>query len=468
VTEADGAVSAAPEGLPLRLAFYLPQFYPTPENDAWHGSGFTEWTLVAQSRPLFPGHYQPHLPGELGFYDQRVPETRELQARLARSHGISGFCYYHYWFGGHRMLDRTFDEVLRSGKPEFPFCLCWANESWFRRWQGSFDEVVIEQVFDEQDDLAHIRWLIEAFQDPRYIRVKGHPLLTVYRPHDLPDPKRTVEIWREECARAGVPEPWLVGFETSGRVSDPAQFGFDASAEFFPHGLMELLPPTESPPASEPGRYVYDYAKAASAFSRRPDPSWLRYPCVAAAWDNTPRRQNGEALLLVGSTPERYKRWLERAMQTQIRTQGGDGVVFLNAWNEWSEGAHLEPDVQYGRAYLETTRDVVLSLGGTVESQLPECEGDAPLPSAIEDVYVGLYERFVQLQTRSSGFLAHADRRLKACRDEYEKQLETLGAENRRLAEWALSLEKMLEFRTRQLEELPGMGSWSLAEPIEP
>ncbi|HXY44729.1 MAG TPA: glycoside hydrolase family 99-like domain-containing protein [Acidimicrobiales bacterium] len=236
-----GGESPQSDGLPLRLAFYLPQFHQTPENDAWHGVGFTEWTLVARSRPLFPGHYQPHLPGELGFYDLRLPETRELQARLARSYGISGFCYYHYWFRGRRMLERPFREVLRSGKPDFPFCLCWANESWFRKWQGSVDEVVIEQTFDEEDDLEHIRWTIEAFKDPRYIRVKGRPLLTVYRPHSLPQPKRTVEIWRRECARAGLPEPWIVGFETSGKVMNPGEIGFDAAAEFVPHGLMDLL-----------------------------------------------------------------------------------------------------------------------------------------------------------------------------------------------------------------------------------
>ena len=197
------------DGLPLRVAFYLPQFHQTPENDAWHGTGFTEWSVVAQSRPLFPGHFQPHLPGELGFYDLRLPENRELQARMAAAHGISGFCYYHYWFKGRRMLERPFREVLSSGKPDFPFCLCWANESWYRRWQGVADELVIEQEFDEEDDIEHIRWMIEAFRDDRYIRIKGRPLLTVYRPQDLPEPKRTVEIWREECARAGIPDPWL-------------------------------------------------------------------------------------------------------------------------------------------------------------------------------------------------------------------------------------------------------------------
>ncbi len=240
MSESGGDESRQSDGLPLRLAFYLPQFHQTPENDAWHGVGFTEWTLVARSRPLFAGHYQPHLPGELGFYDLRLPETRELQARLARSYGISGFCYYHYWFRGRRMLERPFHEVLRSGKPDFPFCLCWANESWFRKWQGSVDEVVVEQAFDEEDDLEHIRWAIEAFKDPRYIRVKGRPLLTVYRPHSLPNPKRTVEIWRTECPRAGVPEPWIVGFETSGKVTDPAEIGFNASAEFVPHGVTDL------------------------------------------------------------------------------------------------------------------------------------------------------------------------------------------------------------------------------------
>jgi len=454
VNQADGGEIQQDGGLPLRVAFYLPQFHPTPENDAWHGTGFTEWTVVAQSRPLFPGHYQPHLPGELGFYDLRLPETRELQARLARSHGITGFCYYHYWFRGRRMLERTFHEVLRSGTPDFPFCLCWANESWFRRWQGSADELVIEQEFDEEDDLEHIRWMIEAFRDPRYIRVKGRPLLTIYRPQDLPAPKRTIEIWRDECTRAGVPEPWLVGFETRGHVVDPAEIGFDASAEFVPHGLHDLVTPMPPPPLCDPSNSVYDYSEVAAAYGGRSDPSWIRYPCVAAGWDNTPRRRNGEALILSGSTPERYGQWLEQSMRKQARAQGADGVVFVNAWNEWAEGAHLEPDATHGRAYLQATRNVVESLGGSCPPLSLDVGTDVPAPAPIEDLYANLYERFVDLQKRSSGFLAIADRRLQSWRDFYAKELEKLRSENRRLAEWSLSLEEQVEFRSRQLQEL--------------
>lgn len=450
------------DGLPLRVAFYLPQFHQTPENDAWHGAGFTEWTVVAQSRPLFPGHCQPDLPGELGFYDLRLPETRELQARLARAHGISGFCYYHYWFKGHRMLERPFDEVLRSGRPDFPFCLAWANESWFRRWQGSADELVIEQEFDEQDDVEHIRWMIEAFRDDRYIRIKGRPLLAVYRPQDLPNPKRTVEIWRDECQRAGIPDPWLVGFETRGNVVDPAEIGFDAGAEFVPHGLAELATPMTPPPLCDPSNTVYDYAKVASAYAAKPDPPWIRYPCVAAGWDNTPRRRNGEALVLLGSTPERYRAWLEEVMRNQMRTQGGDGVVFVNAWNEWAEGAHLEPDSHWGRAYLEATRDVVESLGGALPSASFELYSEDAVPSAVEDLYQDLYAKFVQFQNRSSGYLAIADRKLQSWHQHYAKELQALREQNRTLAEWSLSLEEQVAFLRRRLDEC-----WPLMDPSE-
>ncbi len=439
------------DGLPLRVAFYLPQFHQTPENDAWHGAGFTEWSVVAQSRPLFPGHFQPHLPGELGFYDLRLPENRELQARMAAAHGISGFCYYHYWFRGRRMLERPFREVLSSGKPDFPFTLCWANESWYRRWQGVADELVIEQEFDEEDDVEHIRWLIEAFRDDRYIRIKGRPLLTVYRPQDLPEPKRTVEIWREECNRAGIPDPWLVGFDIRGNVVDPGEIGFDATADFVPHNLHDMLTPMEAPPLCNPNNTLFDYSDAASAYLGRPDPAWIRYPCVATGWDNSPRRQNNEALILMGSTPERYRMWLEQAMQRQMRAQGDDGVVFINAWNEWAEGAHLEPDTRHGRAYLEATKEVVESLEGSLRSCSSQGEDDRPEPASIEDLYTDLYQSFVQLQQRSSGYLAIADRRLQSWRDYYEKELEKHREKTRSLAEFCLSLEHRLDFLVDQL-----------------
>jgi hypothetical protein len=443
------------DGLPLRLAFYLPQFHQTPENDAWHSTGFTEWTVVAKSRPLFPGHNQPHLPSELGFCDLRLPETRERQVRLARAHGISGFCYYHYWFTGQRMLERPLREVMRSGNPDFPFCLCWANESWYRRWMGASDELLVEQEFNEEDDLEHIRYLIEAFKDDRYIHVKGRPLLSIYRPDSLPDPTRTVELWRQECARAGVPEPWLVGFETWGARNDPASLGCDASAEFVPHGLTELADQLEPPALCDPGNEVYDYVEVARGYAGRPDPAWIRYPCVATGWDNTPRRRDGEAFLLVGSTPERYGEWLAQSMRNQIRTQGSDGVVFINAWNEWAEGAHLEPDTTFGRRYLEVTRDVVRSLGGTVDEHPVHSDRDeVPPPPSIEDLYADLYDTLVQLQSKTSGFIGLADRRLQAERADHARDVAELREQNRKLAEWCLSLEEQIAFVRRQRDEL--------------
>jgi hypothetical protein len=444
---------ASEQGLPKRLAFYLPQFHKTPENDAWHGTGFTEWTVVANSKPVFPGHHQPHLPADLGFYDLRVPETRQLQANLARAHGISGFCYYHYWFKGRRMLERPFGEVLHSGQPDFPFALCWANESWYRRWQGSTDELVIEQEFDAEDDVEHIRWLIEAFRDKRYIRIKGRPLFAIYRPQDLPDPQQTVQIWREECSAAGIPDPWLVGFETRGNSVDPSTIGFDAGAEFVPHGITDLLTPLPGPMFADPTNTYFDYSDMASAYSERPEPPWTRYPCVASGWDNTPRRRNGEALITMRPSPERYGSWLDDAMKRQQAHQGGDGVVFINAWNEWAEGAHLEPDTVDGRAYLEATKAVVESLGGSCPVS-PLIDGDQPEPRAVEDLYQELFEKFVQLQTRSSGYLAIAERRLQSWKDYYTKEMDSLRGEGESLAEWALSLEQQLQLVDQKLREM--------------
>src|SRR6266446_2869134 len=195
------------------IAFYLPQFHPIPENDAWWGKGFTEWTNVTKARPLFRGHYQPHLPADLGFYDLRVAESREAQADLARQYGITGFCYYHYWFAGKRLLHRPFDEVLTSGRPDFPFCLCWANENWTRVWDGGGSEVLMEQTYSEQDDRAHIQALMPAFADTRYFRIDGRPLFLVYRTELLPEPARTADIWRSEVSKAGLGDLYLARVE---------------------------------------------------------------------------------------------------------------------------------------------------------------------------------------------------------------------------------------------------------------
>jgi glycosyltransferase involved in cell wall biosynthesis len=333
------------------IAFYLPQFHPTPENDAWWGRGFTEWTNVASARPLFEGHQQPDLPSELGFYDLRLPEVRQSQADLARQYGIHGFCYYHYWFNGRHLLDRPFNEVLASGTPAFPFCLCWANENWTRAWDGSVEEVLIAQRYGPEDDRHHIQWLAPALSDTRYIRVDSKPLLLIYRIASLPNPIQTAAIWREEARRLGVGEVFLATVDSlrDDRI-DPTRFGFDASIEFQPDWL-DLGTPQLS---LGDGNEVYPYRSLVDRALEKPAAPFRQFRCVATGWDNSPRRRRN-ARIFAGSTPELYQRWLESAIDVAGRA-GHEPIVFINAWNEWAEGAHLEPSQRQGRGYLEATR----------------------------------------------------------------------------------------------------------------
>lgn len=348
------------------IAFYLPQFHPVPENDEWWGKGFTEWHNVAKTRPRFPGHYQPHLPADLGYYDLRVPEVREAQADMARQHGVHGFCYYHYWFNGRRILERPFNEVLTSGKPDFPFCLCWANENWSRAWDGSNKHILLEQHHSVEDDRRHIRSLMPAFEDSRYIRINGKPLFLVYRTELLPDPVRTAAIWREEAQLAGIGELYLARVEQFVNDVDPGKIGFDAAIEFAPSGnylgplqfrgrLPLLLASLGIFPSSYRDDNVIPYATAAQTFMNRAEPAFKRFHCVSPMWDNSARRKT-DARILVGSTPELYENWLKHTvMRTRELYQGDERIVFINAWNEWAEGCHLEPDEKWGKAYLEAT-----------------------------------------------------------------------------------------------------------------
>lgn len=360
-------MSSAASGSLRALAFYLPQYHPVPENDAWWGEGFTEWRNVAQARPLFAGHYQPHLPGDLGFYDLRLPEAREAQAELARRHGIHGFCYYHYWFNGRRILERPFSEVLASGKPNFPFCLCWANENWTRVWDGGEDQILLEQHYGPEDDRAHIRALIPAFADERYIRIAGRPLFLVYRTELLPDPRSTAEIWREEVAKAGLGELYIARVENFVTSVDPRSIGFDAAVEFAPHGahvgkikfrgsIHRLLARTGLLPQAYVRGQVVSYRAMMLGMLAKPQPSFKRFRCVTPMWDNTARRGN-RAHVYVGSTPKLYESWLcETARHAVQSFVPEEQIVFINAWNEWAEGCHLEPDLQWGRQYLEATK----------------------------------------------------------------------------------------------------------------
>lgn len=377
---------------PKAIAFYLPQFHPLPENDAWWGAGFTEWTNVVRARPRFEGHYQPHLPTTLGFYDLRIPEVREVQAAMARIHGIDAFCYYHYWFRGRRPFRRVVDEVVSSGRPSYPFCFCWANENWTRVWDAAENEVLLRQEYSEEDDLEHIAYLIDVFRDPRYVRVRGRPLLPVYRVQSLPDPRRTFEVWRERCVSAGLAEPFIVKFDTHGDFSDPASFGCDAAAQFLPHGVFERVKRTSAQDVG-PKDAVFDYGAIVSEFLRRESTGWDRYECVMPSWDNTPRRSEG-SLIVLRNSPELYELWL-RAVYERA---GRDGIVFINAWNEWAEGAHLEPDERWGDAFLRATAKVILG-SEPAPLETPNLAEQLLSPRAdFEDLYLDLYEAYVRVQ----------------------------------------------------------------------
>ncbi len=339
------------------IAFFLPQFHPIPENDAWWGAGFTEWTNVTQAKPAFPGHEQPHIPGELGFYDLRLPEIREAQAKLAREFGIHGFCYYYYWFAGRRILERPLDDILKTGTPDFPFCICWANESWSRRWDGSEDEVLLKQEHSPETDIAFIRDVIPILKDPRYIQISGAPLLIVYRVGLFPDAKRTTAVWRKICAEEGISRIHLSAVEFTG-FNDPYGNGFDSSIEFPPLNvtpLENLNTKIENLDECFKGG-IYDYRHYAAQFLQRERAPYKRFRGVITGWDNTPRRGKW-ASLFVNSDPQTYEMWLRTIVEeTRVNNDAGERLVFINAWNEWAEGAHLEPDTRNGRDYLEATR----------------------------------------------------------------------------------------------------------------
>jgi lipopolysaccharide biosynthesis protein len=341
------------------IAFYLPQYHPIPENDRWWGAGFTEWTNVTKASPLFPGHHQPRVPSELGFYDLRLAETRRAQADLARAHGIHAFCYYHYWFGGKQLLERPFADVLASGEPDFPFCLCWANEPWSRRWDGRAEDVLQAQTYSPEDDLAHIRELLPAFADRRYLRIEGKPLFIVYQARDLPDPEATVACWRAEAARAGLPGLYLLTVETGWDAGwDATEVGFDAKVLFQPQ--FSLLTKTPRLRVGDlDSLQIYDYEKSWPMLADPPPVPYLRFETVFPSWDNSARR-GSDAVVVHNSTPEAYGAWLRAAVDRAAGLRAPEPLVFINAWNEWGEGAHLEPDIRHGRSYLEATRRALL------------------------------------------------------------------------------------------------------------
>ena len=361
------------------IAFYLPQFHPIQENDEAWGKGFTEWTNVARAKPNFEDHYQPQLPADLGFYDLRAPEVLEEQAQLARRYGIYGFCLYYYWFAGRRLLDRPLNNMLQSGRPDFPFCVCWANENWTRNWDGAKDDVLVWQDYSGDSCERFIRDLIPAMRDARYIRVGGAPMLLVYRVNLLPDPAGMARRWREIAAEAGIPALHLCAVQSFG-VGDPRPYGFDAAVEFPPHTKRALLNPL-SFPGTRPDfeGYLEDYPAIVRNQLALPPPDYPLYRGVMPAWDNTPRRGT-KAHILVHSSPGIYEGWLYEIVSQSLRRSSPEPFVFVNAWNEWAEGAYLEPDQKLGRARLEATRSALLRAAAefAASAKQPERAADAP------------------------------------------------------------------------------------------
>jgi glycosyltransferase involved in cell wall biosynthesis len=393
---------------PRLIAYYLPQFHPIPENDEWWGKGFTEWRNVTRARPLFNGHYQPHLPADLGFYDLRVPEVRDEQAALAKRYGIYGFCYYYYWFDGKRLLDRPLREVLESGKPDFPLCICWANENWTRRWDGYDQEVLIAQKHSPESDERFILDAIPILNDPRYIRVDDKPMLLVYRVDLLPRPVETAEAWRRVAAASGIPDLHLCAVQSAG-TTDPRAFGFDAAVELPPHGMggPEIEGDVRGVPLNFTGR-VLDYRDEARWFLSKPVPDFPQHRGLMVSWDNSPRRGN-RATILANATPAAYQDWLAALVRDSYTRPGASEFIFINAWNEWAEGAHLEPDLKFGHAYLEATRRALITAAPPQFRSVEQgdCRPAGPLVSVIVRSHNGT--RFVHEAIASVDGQTHAN-----------------------------------------------------------
>jgi hypothetical protein len=341
---------------PRVIAFYLPQFHPIPENDRWWGRGFTEWTNVGRARRLYPGHYQPRVPADLGYYDLRVPETRTAQAELAAAHGVEGFCWWHYWFAGRRLLERPFGEVLESGEPDYPFCLGWANDSWTGVWYGERNRILVEQSYPGVRDYErHFYAVLDALADQRYLTVDGRPIFYVYKPRHLPEPREFADTWRRLAEREGLPGLYLVG--EADRTWVPSEHGFDARVairlpRLLPSGRLRRLARRWSP-----FPVIKSYASAQRELVATFGADSL--PCVLPNWDNTPRSGRGGAVLH-GSTPELFAEMVDRAIDAVSSRPPAERLIFVKSWNEWAEGNHLEPDLRYGLGYLEALRAAVV------------------------------------------------------------------------------------------------------------
>jgi hypothetical protein len=369
---------------PLLLAYYLPQFYPIPENDEWWGKGFTEWTNVTSAKSLFKGHNQPRFPSDLGYYDLRVSETRDLQAQLAKKYGISGFCYYNYWFGrGRKILDRIPREILNSGKPDFPFCFCWANESWKGVWYGvqKQEELIKQEYLGKKDYEEYFYYLLDYFKDSRYIKVDGKPFFQIYKIAEIPDLNVFVETFRDLALKEGFPGMYLVaGIPATDLKWDPRTYGFDAvvGSEFstlrywrkFPelkdtnvvnylfYRIKNKLFPEEKDFNKRKKPVVIEYEEAIKELVTLEKFDYPYFPVCIHDWDNSPR-STSRSLVFHNSTPELFRKHLKEGLSKVRKLPTSQQFVFLKSWNEWGESNALEPDKKWGHGYLNVIREEV-------------------------------------------------------------------------------------------------------------
>lgn len=358
-------IPRVPEGTPpppmlvKPICFYLPQFHAIPENDEWWGKGFTEWTNVKPAQPQFEGHYQPHVPHEdIGYYNLLDREAQAKQIELAKQYGIGGFCYYLYWFSGKRLLEQPLDNMLADPTLDFPFCVCWANENWSRRWDGLDHDLLMVQDYSDEDDIAFITNISKYLRDDRYIRIDGKPLLVIYRPNLFPDMKSTVERWRRWCRDNGIGEIYLA-YPQSFEAVDPAVYDFDAALEFPPNNSK---PPNitkdVTPLVDDFQAKVYDWRIFVERSDDYKDPGYTLFRSATPAWDNTARKKS-KGTVFHNSCPKLFTKYLKNAFSETLsqRDNPDERLVFINAWNEWAEGAHLEPDERYGYAWLQSVKD---------------------------------------------------------------------------------------------------------------
>ena len=356
------------------LAYYLPQFHPIPENNEWWGKGFTEWTHVGKAKPLFPGHNQPRIPADLGYYDLRLAETREEQAKLAREAGIEGFIYYHYWFGnGKQILERPFKEVLCSGKPNFPFALAWANDSWSSTMHGLQEGgTLCEQTYPGDEDYrAHFNYVLPAFKDKRYITCEGKPIFMIYLPDCHPEMKHFVELWQMLAKENGLDGIYFIAFslsrytetDTTNYYNRMMDYGFDAVV------YENMQPPRTTIPFIKrcilkfmrvvfhwPMIFYYDDKYMV------PELCWQKenaFPTVIPNWDHTPR-SGSRGSVMIGSSPEKFQITMRKYIKKLQSKPKDKQLIFIKSWNEWGEGNYLEPDTKYGHAWLNAIKHEVL------------------------------------------------------------------------------------------------------------